>query len=96
MDDLKEGTRNRPWEVALAAGGAAVGLFLNFIAVLGKLGAGQAEPLSGMDLITAVFFVGLVVLAISKYLESQGQTTKATGVLTKIKSGQKAVIKHED
>jgi hypothetical protein len=93
LEGLTQTSRSYPLEIALAAGGAAIGFAQNLLRVLKDIY--DSKTPSGVDFILAMLALALGVLATTKFLQFRGDEDSVTKIKTKIKSGQKAVVSGE-
>jgi hypothetical protein len=92
LEGLTEASKDYSLEIALFAGGGAIGLLQNIFAAFNALADHKAPPAS--DTFLALVAVILVVLAVTK-LSQWSNTEKTSETLKKkIQSGQKAVVSH--
>jgi hypothetical protein len=92
-DDLKtlrDGGKDHALEIALAAGGGALGLLQNLLHVIGA--AYNKQPIENLDLVLAAGFLILVVIAGIKGIEKHNSDTSIDDIVNKIKSGQKVTV----
>jgi hypothetical protein len=93
LDGLTENARDHSFDIAVGAGGAAIGFAQNFLSVVKSISAGTA--LDTIDLILGMAAVGFTVLAITKYLQYKGNKGTVEILKARIESGQKAQVGNE-
>lgn len=90
LENLTHVSKDYSLEIALFAGGAALGLLQNFVEAARSLYDGKAP--SATDSILAAVAIVFTVLAIVKFFQFKSGANSVDVLKNKIKSGQKAVI----
>lgn len=93
IDELSETSKDHSLEIALAAGGAGIGLLQNLFAFARQVY--EQKPIAFFDAMLALAAIALLVLAVTKYLQFRGQGRSKISLKEQIKSGQKATVANE-
>ncbi len=84
LTTLKEGGKDRSFEIALATGGAAAGFFQNALSVARSVYSKEMVAMS--DLLLATVFVVFVTCSVVLLLKSRGLSSKIDEIVEEIKA----------
>jgi hypothetical protein len=90
LDGLTHQARDYSIDIALGAGGAAIGFCQNVLSVIKDVYKG--DPVDSIDLVLAALAIGLAVLAVTKFLQFRHNQRSVDTLKAKIQSGQKATV----